>query len=625
MSVRLAWVCALVVVSGCGSKQPAKPPAPLAVEPTATVAEEPPDLSPVARPADVIAIGRVARPRLLVETLAKWTSAPLDPSDVVPREASVFAPVLLWDAPIEAVAALDPSSDGQLPETLEVASVGLKSLPEALSAADRMQLVTRRLAPGVWRVGELSEGSCALAASVGPAPARLVCGKSSKDVDALLPYATRGLPTEPQSGADLELTLDAAPVQARYGTRISALRLFAGVAMREVALDSPRFDRAVSDAIYGGIDEAISLFGDLQQIRLEARLDAARNVLATSGELRLKGDASWVAGTLAANKPVPVPATLPRLPPGTSSAWFSAAMPPERYVAINRVLGDLAEGYLEHEKLPDASRKRVRKALEPWLQKMPETFAFTLPARAAKAGSAAPRSETTISRLTEPSATVLSRYAGLLSLLEDRPFKRWVQEKTQLSDKAWPKLTKKQLKLAGFKTPATLFEVTTDPKLWTGSSTIVRNMVDKWLPLTQGDGRVRLLIVVQPDGTSTYVCWGETSGEIEHAMAEHRKSEPGAFFARPARSEPVGSAGFFTIAGIARAIERSNDVAEVRRAISAAPHRGETAIPFSTASGPGSARFDLELPAAALADIVAMAMGIGGGVLEKRSPAQPLQ
>jgi hypothetical protein len=588
------------------------------VEATAPVVEEPPDLSPVARPAEVVAVGRVARPRLLVETLGKWGSAPLSPSDLVPGEARAFAPVLLWEAPVDLVVALDPFGEGKVPEPLVVASVGLKSLQEGLSAADRLQLVTRRLAPGVFRVGDLSGGSCALAASNGTAPARLVCGKASKDVDALLPYATRGLPTEPQSGADVELTLDAAPIQARYGTQVTALRLLAGVAMREVALDSPRFDRAISDAIYGGIDEAINLFGDLQQIRLEGRLDAARNVLTASAELRLKGDSSWLAGTLAASKPVPVPATLPRLPPGTSSAWFSAAMPGERFVAIDRVIGDLAEGLLEHEKLPEASRKRVRKALEPWLKSVPETFGFTVPTHT-KAVDSARQPEVTISRVAQPGATVLASYGNLLSLLEDRPLRRWVQEKTLLSDKAWPKLTKKPLKLPGFKTPATVFEVTMHPQLGSSSNPVVRNLLEKM---------ESFLLVIQPDGTSTYVCSGDTVADVVQAMDEHRKSEPGAFFARPARREPVGTAGFFTIAGIARALERSENARrEARQAIALAPHHGESPIPFSTASGPGFARFDLELPAAALADLTAIAVGMAPGAkeaLEQRRPAQPL-
>src|SRR5688500_9042028 len=240
MCVRLLRVCAVVLLVGCGGKPAQSPPPVVPVADGAPDGDEAPDLSPVERPAEVFAIGRVARPRLFVETLGKWSSLPLSPSDLVPSEARGLAPALMWEAPIELVVALDPFGEGKLPEPLLVASVGLKSLEEGLNAAERLQLATHRLAPGVFRIRDLPQGSCALAASVGASPARLVCGKSSKAVDALLPYATRGLPREPQSGADFELTLDAAPIQARYGTQITALRLLGGVAVREVALDSPR-------------------------------------------------------------------------------------------------------------------------------------------------------------------------------------------------------------------------------------------------------------------------------------------------------------------------------------------------------------------------------------------------
>lgn len=618
-------MCALVLLVGCGGKQPqAKPPATPLTD-AAPQADEAPDLSPVKRPPEVFAIGHVARPRLFVETLGKWSSLPLTPSDLVPSEARGLAPALMWEAPIDLVAALDPFGEGKLPEPLLVASIGVKSLQEGLNAAERLQLATHRLAPGVFRIRDLPKGSCALAASVGASPARLVCGKSSKDVDALLPYVTRGLPSEPQTGADFELTLDAAPIQARYGTQITALRLLGGVAMCEVALDAPRFDRAVSDVIYGGIDEAISLFGDLQQIRIEARLDASRNVLLGSAELRLKGDASWLAGTLAATKPVPIPASLPRLPHGTSLAMFTAAMPAERYTAINRIIGDLAEGYLEHEKVPAASRKRARQALEPWLQKLPESFGFTVPSRAKNNdGSLALHPETVISRVSEPAPRILAAYGSLMALLQDRDFKRWAQEKTKLSDKAWPKITKKTLKVPGFKVPATVYEVTSDLKAVTGSSSSAASMIEKWLPLSKRDELVRYTVLLQPDGDFTYVTTGDGPEEITHALAEHRKPEPGAFFARPARHEPVTSAGFVTLGYLARAIERGNNLPELRKALVAAPNRGETPIPLSTTTGPGLTLLNFELPAAVLSDASAMAASAGGGlkaVLDTRSKA----
>ena len=615
----------LLLMVGCGAKQPVKTPTPVAVDASPAVAEEPPDLSPVQRPSDVVAVGRLARPRLFIETLAKWSSLPVTMQDLLPEEARALGSALLWEAPVDLVVALDAFGEGKVPPPLVVASVGITSLEAGLSAAERMQLPTRQLAPGIFRVGDFSGSSCALSASVGAAPARLVCGKATKDVDALLPYATRGLPREPQSGADFELILDAAPIQARYGGQITALRLLAGVAMREVALDAPRFDRALSDAIYGGIDETINLFGDLEQLRIEARLDASRNVLLGSAQLRLKGNSSWTAGTLAAIKPVPVPATLPRLPPGTSCASYTAPLPAERYTAMSRIALDLAEGYLEHEKLPAATRQRLRRALEPWLAKLPESFSFAVASsRIGADGAARFHPDTTVTRLSEASPRVLSAYSELFGLVNDPALKSWVQSKGKLDKKLWPKLSKKPLKLAGFKTPATVFDLTLDAKALAAASPGLAKALERFMPQAE-QKLASFTLVVQPDGAYTYVASGEDATEIARVMAEHKKNEPGAFFARPARAEAVTAAGFFTLAYAARTLERSGDVTDLRRALAAAPHHGDTPLPFSTSVG----RFDIEAPADFFSDVSAMAVSAGGrrmkDVLEKVGPKGQLQ
>src|SRR5882724_1304412 len=407
--------CATCLLVACGPQPEAKTPPPKPVETAPQIVEEPPDLSPVKRPDEVVLVGRIARPRLLADTLTKWSSLPVGLDDMMPAQAKALSRAVLWEAPIEMLVALDTFGEGKVPPPLYIGSLGLKSLDAALSAADAMQLPTRKLAPGVYRVGDFPDASCALAVSLGSAPARLVCGHGVKDVDTLLPYATRGLPSEPQTGADFELTLDAKPIQAHYGHDVTALRLLAGVAVREVALDSPRFDRALSDAIYGSVDETINLFNDLDQIRIEARIDAARNVLTGAAELRLKGESSWTAGTIAATKPVAIPGALPRLPPGATLAAYNTALPAERYAAISRILADLADGLLEHEKLPESTRKHARRVIDAWFSKLPESFAFAMsPSQNDSLGYR--HNDTFVTRLSEPSGRALGAYTDFFAL-----------------------------------------------------------------------------------------------------------------------------------------------------------------------------------------------------------------
>jgi hypothetical protein len=610
-----SWVscaCVACLVLSCGPKQEAKAPAPKPEEPAPQIAEEAPDLSPVKRPPEVVVVGRIARPRLFTETLTKWSSLPLSIEELMPEQARPLSRAVLWEAPVEMVVALDAFGEGKVPPPLMIGSLGLKSLDEALSAADALQLPTRKLAPGVFRVGDFPDVSCALAVSLGAAPARLICGHASKDVDVLLPYATRGLPSEPQTGADFELTLDAKPIQDHYGHDVTALRLLAGVGMREVALDSPRFDRALSDAIYGGADETINLFNDLEQIRIEARLDAARNVLTGSAELRLKGESSWTAGTIAAMKPVPLPTTLPRLPPGATLASYSTTLPAERYAAIGRILGDLAEGFLEHEKLPDATRKRARRIVDACLSKLPESFGFAMsPSQKDSIGYR--HADTTVTRLSEPSARVLGAYSDFFALLADPALKRWAKQKIKLdsSDKLWPKVSKKPLKFPGFKTPATAFEVSVDLKAWAANSEKLATTLQNMLPPGDANEVSRLNLVIQPDGDFTYVLTGDDSHEMERVMAEHRKSEPGAVFPKPTHNDKIIAAGFMTLAYVARSVERSTKQPELGKAVAAAPNHGETPISFSSTVGPGSARVDIEVPAAVFGDASAAAVSAG--------------
>lgn len=619
------WVALSLVA--CGPKQEAKAPAPKPVASLPTVVEEPPDLSPVKRPAEVILLGRVARPRLLTETVTKWSSLPLQIEDLIPSEARPLAKAVKWEAPIEVVVALDAFGEGKMPPPLVVGSVGLTSLQDALSAADSMQMPTHKLAPGIYRVGDFPNVSCALSASVGAAPARLVCGRGTKDVDVLLPYATRGLPIEPQSGADVEFTLDAKPVQERYGRDVAALRLLAGVGVRSLALDNPKFDRALSDAVYGAVDELINLSADLDQIRLEARIDAARNVLTASSELKLRGESSWVAGTIAAAKPTAIPATLPRLPPGATMAAYNPVLPAERYAAISRILGDLAEGYLEHEKLPEASRKRVRHFTDAWLSKLPETFAFTL-TQSQKDALGFRHADTTLVRATEPSPRLLGLYTDMFALLTDPGLKKLIKQKlttVKVDDKLWPKVTKKPFKLAGFKAPATLFEARVDLKAWSALDPSIAKTLKSLVPPADSSELKGIVVIVQPDGDYTYVLTGDDAAEMSRVMAEHRKSEPGMFFAKPTRNDKFLTAGFMTLSYFARLLERSANQDGIAKAVAASPNHGESPITISSTTGPGSLRVDVEIPAAVFTDAsasVVAAAPLLKSAFEKRGNAE---
>src|SRR5258706_8502854 len=151
----LTGAAAVALLAGCGPK-PEPKTAPLAPAPSSApvVVEERPDLSPVKRPADVVGVARLSRPRVVFETLAGWAGLPVRIEDALPPGARALAPAILWEAPVDAVVALDPTGEGKVPPPLAVVSVGLKSLRAALDAADALQLPSVNLAPGIYRIGE---------------------------------------------------------------------------------------------------------------------------------------------------------------------------------------------------------------------------------------------------------------------------------------------------------------------------------------------------------------------------------------------------------------------------------------------------------------------------------------
>jgi len=159
-----------------------------------------------------------------------------------------------------------------------------------------------------------------------------------------------------------------------------------------------------------------------------------------------------------------------------------------------------------------------------------------------------------------------------------------------------------------------LFEVTADLEAWAALDPSIAKALKSLLPPPGSKELKRLVVIVQPDGDFTYVVSGDDPREMARVVVEARKSEPGAPFVKPARDEKVAFAGFLTLNYVAHSLARSGSGEEFMKALGSAPHHGETPIPFSATTAPGSLRFDLEIPADAMTDS-SVAMASGGSAL----------
>ena len=136
--------------------------------------------------------------------------------------------------------------------------------------------------------------SCAVGPSLGAASARLVCGERAAEVEELFAYATRGLPNENLGNRDLELELRAEPLRRRFSSEIAGTRLFAGFLLRQLELDHPRFDRALSDAAYGVADELVLEVEDTDSIELGGSLDEAKQNVSLELAWKFRSNRSWL-------------------------------------------------------------------------------------------------------------------------------------------------------------------------------------------------------------------------------------------------------------------------------------------------------------------------------------------
>jgi hypothetical protein len=337
---------------GCGGSPPpaAATPAPAPSAPVIATAE----IAEPAEPSHVVGLVRWRSPNATLDTVYKWTGIKLNGADLAAQMLdSGLAGALAFDAPVDAVVALDPKNTTEIP--LMAVSVGVASIDGARRAFQAMGPVTE-VRSGEFRVSlrqgkkKSDKASCLLLSARGPAPGRVVCGRRDRDVDALRGYMARTLPERDFGAADVHLELHAPPVVDVYAPMINqGLNVGAALARRKLELGEPTFDRALGVAATGISDELRALLGDLDTFSMDLGLAPERAT--GSFALRMKGQQSWTSGTLAAQAPhaAAAPAMFWSLPATALAASY--AYPPEhhRFDAIRHTLGELLDGYLAHE------------------------------------------------------------------------------------------------------------------------------------------------------------------------------------------------------------------------------------------------------------------------------------
>lgn len=558
MSKRIAVLAALVGCLGCGggAKESLSPRAPTASA-LPSKGEAPPELSPVAAPEDLILIGRIAQPKQTFETVADWLGLPIKLDNLLSGEFSELAQAVAWDAPIELAGVMDRSSNSKAAPPWVVASVGLTSLDKALDVARAHAGNVAQATPGVYRVGLGEKVSCALAASLGASPARLVCGTSWEHVEELLPYATRGLPTRDLGSNDLHVELLAEPVRRTYDRDIGRLRAYAGLGLGMISLDDPRFDRVLTDLAYGLADELKALAGEVSTVRINARLNREKKALEFTNTLSLNipGGASAASFTaeliesLGRGKSVP-PETFWALPADGAQGAYAAWGDPARFGAVLKDLIELADAYLEHEKVAPGVRRRTRKIFESYAA-LSSSGVYVSGTPEGATGPVPGLFGWWVGSSVESAEKLGALFDEVKALLADKEFARLLADRLELDPKLLPRIKSQAVTVKGFNARATAFQVELPGALLEKLELMGQSTTTPSPSPSRGIKSQSVSVVLLPDGEHSLIAYASEQKRAVALLEGLRTPGAAKLASVPAlqalKSSPAVSGGFWTL------------------------------------------------------------------------------
>lgn len=648
--LRCCALSSLVFVVGCAGAKPPQSPARAAIAaPAGSAPAEAADLSPVAAPPDLFAVGRLKDAAEVADTIGAWTKLPVNWRRLLKREAPGVQSVVMFDAPVNFAAALDSTGPGPYPHAFAVFSIGLSSLDGALNFARRDGEHVRELRAGVYRI-EDGPMHCALAASVGRAPARLVCGHHAEDLKALLPYVTRGLPNEALSNSDLHVELRLAPFRRHYASQLEQVKtLGVPFVLKELSLDSPDFDRALADAVHGIGDELIDVIHDTDTIDFDMTIAKGKGVIDGTTRVKFIGKNSWSVNTLldAGRRAAPAPDMFWLLPRDSTSATFSVGSNPDRMKDIGRTLGELAEGLLAHEKVPRRSRQRVVDSIEQIFKLGgPIVYARGPVASRLKADAKVSRAERKRDRIrttlgwylfgshTKP-ATYKKLLNGLVSAYRDPQLRRALEHQLGLlniSSKDLPVVRTRGAGLPG----AVAYELDVPAKFLSrhafaelASEAVTGGMMHGKRKRKKRARRVagkpfRMFLIVMPAKNGTWLGFSADEKALKSKLAILRK--PGSNNTLASRegldelkSDKVVSGGFMSLEGLVDGMRPTlsklgHRGSQVDHLLDAMPHHGVTPMLFEMTMHPqgqgARLRWMIRVPKASVEDIGSLVPGV---------------
>ncbi|HMJ09967.1 MAG TPA: hypothetical protein VK524_01110 [Polyangiaceae bacterium] len=641
----LLWCLLASFTAGCGSSKPRSgTPDQRTGESGSSGEVALPELTPVSAPPELIGVGRVRNPGEFLDSLAQWSKAPLDWRSALAKEEPGIERVLKLDSPIDVALVLDKSA-GMRPKAPQLAvSIGLSSWDAALEFARHKGEVLRKVQEGVYAVGE-PPSRCLLARSLGSAPARFVCGDEPADVEALLPYMTRGMPRETFGNSDVHVELRVDPVRTRHARDLRQLKSLIPVALSHLAIDVPRVDRAMGDALHGLADEVNAVVDDLQRLDLDIVLVRAQGGAELRTSVQFRKQSSWIAQTVFEREPAPPPDLFWALPRESSAASFVYPASPGRYAGLRRTFGELVDGLLEHEKVSRAVRDTVSDVVT-------ESFKTDAawvraegplpPAAPAKPGSGPEQARERlrqqlgwhVAAVGQKADTLLADFAKLVQLYNSGELRRMLEKRAKVKLQHVPTVQKRAPRVRGLPAGSVAYQITV-PAQFFDEEEFGPGMGYKFPRPAASPAKPKpkavqakplpLVFLIVPDGERTW--FGVSADEkllIEKLVKLKTQAETLATRADVSalKAQPAKAGGFFTIASVMSGTPIAG--AASTRVANALPHHAETPIPYRVTTTPGSMRslvWSTSVPRAALEDLGGLIMTLVAGNTGAEPPA----
>ena len=635
----LGAMAAVLVACAGAPPTPATPAtvAAPAVAPPAPV-EAKPDLSPVAEPADVIALVRWKSPDASLASIAAWTGMPVTASDLAQELSSKLGAVAATNVPVDLVVALDPRAA----RPLVAFSIGLRSLDDAIRAASGEGKV-ESVGPGIARVRVARgakgrpRGVCLVSAAAGDAPARLVCGERDVDVDGLAPWLTRTLSRVAPPAADVHAEARFAPLRARFGAKVEqSLRLGAALGPSQIQIGDRTFDHAATDAAQAVAGELGAVFNELDTLTADVTLGADGGEADVA--LRLAPGTSWTAARIAslASRASLPPGVFSRLPADAAQASFGSPSDPQETAPIRVTLAALLDGWLAHDGVATADRRALVALLDAkWMGSAATAYAHgSVASELARADDADPVHATLdhlgwhVVGFEEPAERVTGWLRALAGAL-GRPAvtKRLARALEDLgaAPGALP-VVRLVGAPAGLPRGSVELDVVVDLATWHAADDADFDASGKRKPKKAAkkarDLRTLHLLSV-PDGGRGWLALGlDRPSLVEHLKVALAGAREATLASRPGldalRAQPLAGGGFFTVAGLLGSAGGALHQALGRplsSVLDAMPHHGETPLVYTVrAAGGSGAELGAHLwwPRAVLDDVMAAGMQAAG-------------